>query len=133
MPRGSRADWDGPREGAVRRGDGRQIAAHVLRAASAATPHRVQHTQRAGGVQRLADRSAQIGFERVAVPAVLVAVGVQRRLHRTGGAAPEAVGEEMLLEHTRGEPDEPLGPRERTLRQGRRAQGSDSVSAMHRP
>ncbi|GAA3955419.1 hypothetical protein GCM10022384_05960 [Streptomyces marokkonensis] len=65
------------------------------------------------GVQWPADRTAQTGLERVTVSAVLVAVGVQRGLHRTGAAAAEVVREEALLQYARGEPDEMLRPRER--------------------
>ena len=55
------------RQRAVRRRHGGQIAAHALHPLSAAAADRVEDAQRVPGVQRLADRAAQIGFERVTV------------------------------------------------------------------
>lgn len=114
------------RQGAVRGGDGGQIAAHALHPLPAAAPQGVQHAQGARGVQGLADRPAQIGLQRVPVPAVLVAVGVQRRLHGLRAAVQEVVGEETLLQHARGEPDELFGAEERGARRGRGGEWGDS-------
>ncbi len=78
------------------------------------------------GVQRLADRAAEIGFERVTISLVVVAVGGQRGLHRVGRAdvaVQEVVRETALLQHACGEPDEVLGARERGVRRGRREVG----------
>ncbi len=120
------AGTDRRRERAVRRGDGRQVAAHAFHALAGAARHGVQDAQGVGGVQRPADRAAQIGLQRVAVPAVLVAVGVQRGLHGVCGGATEEVGEEALLEHARGEPDEALRARDSAVRRGRRGECGSS-------
>ena len=72
------------RQRAVRGGDGRQIAAHRSTRWPPQRPIGVQDPQGVRGVQGLADGAAQIGFQRVTVSAVLVAVGVQRGLDRVG-------------------------------------------------
>jgi hypothetical protein len=113
-------------QGAVRGGDRRQIAAHALHALPAAAPDDIQDAQRVPGVQRLADRAAKIGLQRVAVPAVLGAVGVQRRLHRVGVTVEEVVREEALFQHARGEPHELLGAEERRARRRRRGEWGSS-------
>lgn len=62
-----------------------------------------------GGVQRLADRAPEIGFQRVTVAAVLVEVGGQGRLDGVGISAQEGMGEPPLFEDAGSEPDELLG------------------------
>lgn len=62
-----------------------------------------------GGVQRLADRTAEIGFQRVGVAAVLVPVGGERRLDGVRVTVEEAVGEPPLFQDAGGEPDEVFG------------------------
>lgn len=60
-------------------------------------------------VQRLTDGAAQIGFERVPVPAVLVEIGGERRFHGVRTSLQEVMGESPLFEDTGREPDELLG------------------------
>lgn len=68
-----------------------------------------------GRVQWLADGAAQIGFERVSVPAVLIEVGGERRLHGIRTSFQEVMGEPPLFEDTGREPDELLGTVEGTF------------------
>ncbi len=110
------------RKRALRRRDGRQVTAHVLRAARVAAPHSVQHPQRACRVRREDGRSAQGGLQAVAVAAVVVPVRVQGGLHRARGAVAEVVGEQALLQYARGEPHEALRARECAARRGRRGE-----------
>ncbi len=114
------------RQGAVLGGDRGQIAAHPFHALSAAAADGVQDPQSVPGVQRLADRAAQVGLQRVAVTAVIIAVGVQRGLHRVGSPVQEMVREQALFQHARGEPDEVLGAEERGVRRGRRGEWGSS-------
>ncbi|CAM5712811.1 hypothetical protein STENM223S_09391 [Streptomyces tendae] len=110
MPEPVRTDH---RQGAVRCGHGGQVAAHPLGTLPSAAADGVQDAQGVRGVQRLADRAAHVGLQGVAVPAVRVAVRVERGFHRVGIPAAEVVREQPLLQYARGEPHEALRARER--------------------
>lgn len=79
-----------------------------------------------GGVQRLADRAAKIGLQGMAEAVVVVAVRGERGLDLIGPAAEEVELEKPLLEHSRGQPDEALGTRQR-------GEEGLTLSAMARP
>lgn len=66
------------------------------------------------GVQWLTDGAAEIGFERVPVPAVLVQVGGECGLHGVRTSFQEVMGEPPLFQDTGREPHELLGTVEGT-------------------
>ncbi len=64
------------------------------------------------GVQRLADRAAQVGLQGVPVTAVGIRVRGERGVDTVRAPFQEVVRETALFEHPGSEPDETLGTRQ---------------------
>jgi hypothetical protein len=77
------------RDAAVRIGDGLEVGECALDHGVVEASDLREDLERERGGRRLAHRSAQVGLERVAEPAVGVAVGTQRFDNGVGGAVTE--------------------------------------------
>jgi hypothetical protein len=100
---------DAGRHAAVGERHRHEPVAGVQRVLGTAEAEFVESAQRAEHVQRLAVRPTAVGFERVAEPAVGVAVGQQRVQHRLDGTAVEQELEPALLQDSGVVPDEGTG------------------------